>query len=153
MESGMSGEESPLQGDFDPEKLSLCVRVTLAANRASVDPVVAEVMETIRRVKCVDGKEDAIELALQEALANAVVHGAKEDPNQTVECIVACEENRGLIIIVRDPGPGFDVGAIPNCTIGENVYSNHGRGIFLINQLMDEVEFRKNGAEIHMVKK
>jgi len=153
MESGMSGEESPLQGDFDPEKLSLCVRVTLAANRASVDPVVAEVMETIRRVKCVDGKEDAIELALQEALANAVVHGAKEDPMKTVECVVACEEDRGLIIIVRDPGPGFDVGAIPNCTVGENVYSNHGRGIFLINQLMDKVEFRKNGAEIHMVKK
>jgi len=37
--------------------------------------------------------------------------------------------------------------------VGENVYSNHGRGIFLINQLMDEVQFRKNGTEIHMVKR
>jgi len=54
---------------------------------------------------------------------------------------------------VRDPGNGFDPKAIPGCTIGENVYSNHGRGIFLINQLMDEVEFRKNGTEIHMVKR
>src|SRR5580658_1518879 len=153
MESGMSGEESPLQGDFDPEKLSLCVRVTLAANRASVDPVVAEVMETIRRVKCVDGKEDAIELALQEALANAVVHGAKEDPTKIVECLVACDEQRGILIIVRDPGPGFDPQAIPSCTMGENLYSNHGRGIFLINQLMDEVQFHKNGTEIHMVKR
>ncbi len=153
MDFGASGEDSAPAGEFDPDKLTLCVRITLAANRGSVEPVVAQVMDTIRRVKCVDGKEDAIELALQEALANAVVHGAKEDPNKTVECIVACEENRGLIIIVRDPGPGFDVGAIPNCTVGENVYSNHGRGIFLINQLMDKVEFRKNGAEIHMVKK
>jgi serine/threonine-protein kinase RsbW len=153
MDPGVSGEGSASAGDFDPDKLSLCVRVTLAADRKSVEPVVTRVMETIRRVKCVDGKEDAIELALLEALANAVVHGAKEDPRKTVECIVACEEDRGLIIIVRDPGPGFDVNAIPNCTTGENVYSNHGRGIFLINQLMDHVEFRKNGAEIHMVKK
>jgi serine/threonine-protein kinase RsbW len=153
MESGVSGGGGALSGDFDPDKLTLCVRATLAANRASVEPVVTQVMETIRRVKCVDGKEDSIELALQEALANAVVHGAKEDPKKTVECIVACEPDRGLIIIVRDPGPGFDAAAIPNCTAGENVYSNHGRGIFLINQLMDKVEFRKNGAEIHMIKK
>lgn len=37
--------------------------------------------------------------------------------------------------------------------MGENLYSNHGRGIFLINQLMDEVKFNKNGTEIHMVKR
>ena len=46
-------------------------------------------MEVVREMKCVDGKEDAIELALQEALANAVIHGAKEDPTKTVECLVA----------------------------------------------------------------
>jgi anti-sigma regulatory factor (Ser/Thr protein kinase) len=37
--------------------------------------------------------------------------------------------------------------------VGENVYSEHGRGIYLINQLMDEVKFLKNGTEIRMVKK
>src|ERR1700730_4046905 len=153
MESGASPEEHSPEHDFDPEKLNLCVRVTLAADRKSVDPVVAQVMQTVRQMKNVDGKEDAIELALQEALANAVVHGAKEDPTKVVECLVACEEERGVMIIVRDPGPGFDPNAIPSCTVGENVYSNHGRGIFLINQLMDEVQFRKNGTEIHMVKR
>jgi anti-sigma regulatory factor (Ser/Thr protein kinase) len=152
--SSAGGSEEDFPGyDFDPSKLKLQVRVTLAANRESVDPVVAQVMETIRQVNCVDGKEDAIELALNEALANAVVHGAKEDPSKVVECLVACDEERGVIIIVRDPGPGFDPEAIPSCTRGENIYSNHGRGIFLINQLMDEVKFRKNGAEIHMVKR
>jgi serine/threonine-protein kinase RsbW len=147
-----AGEHSPEQ-DFDPDKLSLRVRVTLAADRTAVEPVVAQVMETVRQMKFVDGKDDAIELALQEALANAVVHGAKEDPTKIVECLVAGDEQRGLLIIVRDPGPGFDPDAIPICTVGENVYSNHGRGIFLINQLMDEVTFRKNGTEIHMVKR
>ena len=153
MEPGASSEEHFPEHDFDPAKLSLRVRVTLAADRKAVDPVVAQVMEAVRQMKGVDGKEDALELARQEALANAVVHGAKEDPTKVVECIVAYEEQRGILIIVRDPGPGFDPNAIPSCTMGENLYSNHGRGIFLINQLMDEVEFHKNGTEIHMVKR
>jgi serine/threonine-protein kinase RsbW len=153
MESGASADEQLPEHDFDPDKLSLRVRVQLAADRKSVDPVVQQVMQTVREMKCVNGKEDAIELALQEALANAVVHGAKEDPNKVVECLVACDDQRGVLIIVRDPGPGFDPAAIPSCTMGESLYSNHGRGIFLINQLMDKVEFHKNGTEIHMVKR
>ena len=153
MVNGVSPEEHFPEYDFNPDKLILRVRVTLAADRNAVEPVVAQVMKTIREVNCLDGKEDAIELALEEALANAVVHGAKEDPSKVVECLVACEEERGVIIIVRDPGPGFDPSAIPSCTVGENVFSNHGRGIFLINQLMDKVEFRRNGTEIHMVKR
>lgn len=153
MDAGDSPEEHLPEYDFDPNKLSLRVRVTLAADRKAVDPVVEQVMQAVREMKCVNGKEDAIELSLQEALANAVVHGAKEDPSKIVECVVACDEQRGILIIVRDPGPGFDPGAIPACTMGENLYSNHGRGIFLINQLMDEVKFHKNGTEIHMVKR
>jgi serine/threonine-protein kinase RsbW len=153
MDSGASTEEHFPEHDFDPEKLSLKVRVTLSADRRAVDPVVAQVMEAVRQIKCADGKEDAIELSFQEALANAVVHGAKEDPSKVVECVVACDEQRGILIIVRDPGPGFDPKAIPTCTVGQNLYSNHGRGIFLINQLMDEVQFHKNGTEIHMVKR
>jgi serine/threonine-protein kinase RsbW len=153
MESGDSSEEQLPEHDFDPAQLDLRVRVTLSADRKAVDPVVEQVMEYVRKMKNVEGKEDAIELALQEALANAVVHGAKEDPTKVVECIVACDEQRGLLIIVRDPGPGFDPQGIPSCTMGENLYSNHGRGIFLINQLMDEVKFHKNGTEIHMVKR
>jgi len=153
MPAGESAEEQLPEYDFDPAKLTLRVRVTLAADRKAVDPVVEQVMDAVREMKCANGKEDAIELALQEALANAVVHGAKEDPSKTVECIVACDEQRGILIIVRDPGEGFDPKNIPTCTVGENLYSNHGRGIFLINQLMDEVKFRKNGTEIHMVKR
>jgi serine/threonine-protein kinase RsbW len=153
MEAGDSPEEHLPEYDFDPEKLSLRVRVTLAADRNAVDPVVEQVMHAVREMKSVNGKEEAIELALQEALANAVVHGAKEDPTKVVECLVMCDEQRGLLIIVRDPGEGFDPQGIPTCTMGENLYSNHGRGIFLINQLMDEVKFHKNGTEIHMVKR
>jgi serine/threonine-protein kinase RsbW len=153
MPSADSPDQSLPEKDFDPDQLTLVLRVTLAADRKAVDPVVQSVMEVVREMEGVDGKEDAIELSLQEALANAVIHGAKEDPNKVVECMVGRDRERGILIVVRDPGTGFNPGTIPGCTVGENVYSNHGRGIFLINQLMDEVEFRKNGTEIHMVKR
>src|SRR5580704_10526562 len=126
MPSSDSSEPPLPEKDFDPEKLALILRVTLSADRKAVDPVVQEVMAVVRQMNGVDGKEDAIELAHQEA---------------------------GILIIVRYPGDGFTPEVIPSCTVGENVYSNHGRGIFLINQLMDKVEFRKNGTEIRMVKR
>jgi serine/threonine-protein kinase RsbW len=153
MSSSDSAEQSLPEKDFDPDQLALVLRVTLSADRRAVDPVVQEIMAVVRQMKDVDGKDDAIELSLQEALANAVIHGAKEDPTQTVECVVSSDEERGILIVVRDPGAGFSPESIPGCTVGENVYSNHGRGIFLINQLMDQVEFRKNGTEIRMVKR
>jgi serine/threonine-protein kinase RsbW len=139
--------------NFDSDKLVLKLKISLSAVRTAVDPVVQNVMDVVRNMHCADGKEDDIELALTEALANAVVHGAKEDPKKVVECIVACDEKHGMLIMVRDPGPGFDPQALPDPCCGENVYSNHGRGIYLINQLMDEVKFHKNGTEIHMVKR
>jgi serine/threonine-protein kinase RsbW len=138
---------------FDAEKLELKLAVTLAADRDAVDPVVRSVMNLVREMKCALGREDDIELALTEALANAVVHGAKSDPSKVIECDVAYDEQHGMLIVVRDPGPGFDPSKISDPCQGENVYSSHGRGIYLINQLMDEVQFHKNGTEIHMRKR
>jgi len=143
--------DSPEIHQFDSGKLQL--KVTLAADRNAVDPVVQSVMNLVRQVHCEAEKYDAIELALTEALANAVVHGAKGDPSKIVECDVVCNEDKSMLIMVRDPGTGFNPGEIPDPLRGESVYSDHGRGIFLINQLMDEVKFLKNGTEIHMIKK
>jgi serine/threonine-protein kinase RsbW len=110
-------------------------------------------MEVVRKMQCAAGKEDAIELALTEALANAVVHGCRCDPSKLVECCVMCDETRGMLIVVRDPGTGFDPQSLPSPVVGESIFQDHGRGIFLINQLMDEVKFHKGGAEIHMIKR
>ena len=154
MENSFPSSEEPLQScNFDAEKLNLKLSVTLSADRDAVEPVIRNVMNVVREMKCAQGSEEAIELALTEALANAIVHGAKSDPSKVIECDVACDEQRGMLIVVRDPGPGFDAAEIANPCHGENIYSNHGRGIFLINQLMDEVQFHKNGTEIHMLKR
>jgi serine/threonine-protein kinase RsbW len=157
MEDSFPATEQPSQPPqacaFDAKKLVLKLSVTLAGDRDAVDPVVRSVMEVVRELNCAPGREDDIELALTEALANAVVHGAKSDPSKVVECDVACDEQHGILIVVRDPGPGFDPAKIADPCHGENIYSNHGRGIYLINQLMDEVQFHKNGTEIHMLKR
>ena len=139
--------------EFEHDKLLLKLRVTMAADPGAVMPVVEGIMDVVRNTNVATGKEFEIELALNEALANAVVHGCKKDPTKLVECVVMADEHHGLLIVVRDPGSGFDPANIPNPIVGKNVYANHGRGIFLINQLMDEVSFDRGGAEIRMRKK
>jgi len=56
------------------------------------------------------------------------------------------------VIVVRDPGPGFDVAAVPNPLEGDNLFKESGRGVFLINQLMDTVEFTEEGRKVLMRK-
>jgi len=126
--------------------------VTISADPKAISGVVDGVMLIAREMKCAEGSEFQVELALREALANAIVHGCNNDPSKKVECCVACSESSDIMIVVRDPGHGFGLGAVPNPLAPENLESTHGRGIYLINQLMDEVAFERNGAEIRMRK-
>lgn len=135
---------------FDRSKIVL--RMSISADPRTISPVVEAVLKIVREMQCAVGKEFEIEIALREALANAIQHGCCNDPSKTVECCVACDEQQGLLLIVRDPGSGFDPLALANPTREQNLYSDHGRGIFLINTLMDEVRFERGGSEIHMRK-
>ncbi len=148
----MSPEELP-RCEFDRDKLILQLQTTLPADVNSIGPAVDGVMQLVRHMGCAHGKEFEVETALREALANAMTHGCKGDPDRQVQFSVCCDEARGMLIVVRDPGTGFDPASIPNPVVGRQVYSTHGRGIFLINQLMDEVRFERGGTEIHMKKK
>lgn len=94
-----------------------------------------------------------VELALDEALANAIRHGCKGDPTKQVRCIVTTDASGEVLIVVRDPGPGFDATSVPNPLEGDNVLKPSGRGVFLINQLMDQVEFADGGRELQMRKR
>lgn len=102
-----------------------------------------------------DWPEDEIikvDLALQEALANGIRHGCKGDPAKHIQCIVTADASGELLIVVRDPGPGFDASSVPNPLEGDNILKSSGRGVFLINQLMDEVAFADGGRELQMRK-
>ena len=126
--------------------------VTISADPNGISAVVDGVMQITRGMRCAEGAEFQVELALREALANAILHGCNNDPSKKVECCVACTESSDIMIVVRDPGQGFALSAVPDPLAAENIHSTHGRGIYLINQLMDEVSFDRNGAEIRMRK-
>jgi serine/threonine-protein kinase RsbW len=138
---------------FDPDRLLLKLDFKLPGRVEAIQPAVDEIMGVVGAQECAVGKEFEVEVALLEALANAVKYGCDSDPTKSVEVCVACEEGRGMLIIVRDPGSGFDPATIASPVTGENLFFNHGRGIFLINELMDEVEYRGGGTEIWMRKK
>jgi serine/threonine-protein kinase RsbW len=147
----MSAENSS-KCEFNTDELILRLDLTLPADVNEINPVVRRIMAIVSSMECGSGKEFEIETALREALANAVVHGCKGDPGQRIQVAVGCDESRGMLIIVRDPGSGFDPRDIPSPTQGKNLFRSHGRGIYLINELMDEVRFEKGGTEIWMRK-
>lgn len=137
---------------FDSGELALRVDVEVPCEVQAITPVCGRIMAEVVQMGCAKEKHFEIELALQEALANAVRHGCKGNPDQHVRVQAGCDPARGMIVVVRDPGSGFDPAAIPSPTVGERLYSAGGRGIFLINQLMDEVRYERGGTEIWMRK-
>jgi len=143
-------EDDLPQCDFDSGDLLVKVDMTLPGDVNAISPVVERVMGVVNEMGCAAGREFEIELALREALANAIEHGSGHDPSKEVQCCVACDKARGMLIVVRDPGPGFDPSSIPSPVVGQNLFSTGGRGIYLINQLMDEVRFERGGTEIRM---
>jgi serine/threonine-protein kinase RsbW len=119
-----------------------------------IAPIVEQVIAlSARELGEADDKHLQIGLALQEALANAVIHGAKSDASKKFQCWVATDPDKGVLIVVRDPGPGFDLSTMPDPRTTDGLSLDHGRGTFMIRRLMDEVHFERNGAEIHMSKK
>jgi len=126
--------------------------MTFQAETSAIDTVTDGVMQVLSDNKWVGQNEFAIETALREALANAIRHGCKLDPTKRVQCCVTCDESGEVLIVVRDPGTGFDVSAVPDPTSAQNKVKSSGRGVFLINELMDEVRYADEGREIHMRK-
>ena len=138
--------------EFVAKDLVVRLDMDLVGDVHAIDPAVRAIMEIAGQMSCGKGNEFEIETAVRESLANAIVHGCQQDRKRTVKISVGCDEGRGMIIVVRDPGRGFDPSKLPNPVEGEQLFSESGRGIFLINRLMDEVRFRKGGAEIWMRK-
>jgi serine/threonine-protein kinase RsbW len=109
-------------------------------------------MRLIEWSHCVNGEEPAVELALREALNNAVVHGNGTDAHKLVHVRCRCESGKGVSLIVSDQGQGFDPNALPDPLVAENLETECGRGILLMKQSMDEVSFKGHGTEVHMRK-
>jgi serine/threonine-protein kinase RsbW len=89
-------------------------------------------------------------VGLTEALANAMLYGNGRDPQKRVR-VVACLTSQRIEIQVTDEGRGFNPDAVLDPTLPANRVRPGGRGIFLIRQLMDRVEFNDRGNSITMI--
>lgn len=110
------------------------------------------ISEKLRRLAIPEEKQTEIVLAVQEALANAVVHGCKNDASKEVCCRLEQYADGRILIVVSDPGLGYKTGELPDPHRTDRIYHDHGRGVYLICQLMDDVSFERNGSEIRMWK-
>lgn len=91
-----------------------------------------------------------IYIATVEAVNNSIVHGNKEDVNKSVYLEMQ-KDGSQIKIYVKDEGEGFDYENIPDPTKPENLENIHGRGIYLMNHLADEVNFYNEGTVVEMV--
>jgi serine/threonine-protein kinase RsbW len=132
-----------------------CVEMerVLPSKVAAVSPFVDKLMLLIKKCRCTPGNETDIEIALREALENAVIHGNHEDPRKHVYVMCRCKAEEEVSIIVKDEGEGFDSNALPDPTAPGAIELSHGRGIYLMKAFMDEVRFEQSGAVVHMRKK
>jgi len=88
-------------------------------------------------------------IATVEAVNNSIVHGNKEDVNKRVFLSFHMDEDT-VQILVEDQGEGFDYSNLPDPTKPENLENIHGRGIYLMQHLADEVHFYKEGRLVQM---
>ena len=88
-------------------------------------------------------------IAITEAVNNAITHGNKGDQSKDVTLRLSLEQNT-LVCEVDDQGNGFNYESLPDPTSPENLEMEHGRGVFLMKALADELEFEENGSLVRL---
>ena len=127
--------------------------MTIPADAAAIPAVTEGVNAMLTQKHWPQDQIMAIELALQEAVANGIRHGCGGDATKQVQCTVNITSDGEVIITVRDPGQGFDPSCVANPLAPENMLKPSGRGNFLINGLMDDVQYADGGRELQMKKR
>lgn len=107
-----------------------------------------------RKLGFAENERMDIAIAVTEAVNNAIFHGNHQQPDKQVTLRFEYDES-SLRIIVRDQGTGFDPEAVDDPLTPENLTKPNGRGLLILESLMDsvEVEPTPHGTEVTMVKR
>jgi serine/threonine-protein kinase RsbW len=170
------GAVNYLRSPYDKEELCSIVEKTLAYKLRFVDdlkvlPYVHEkiefelpsdvslmngvlqyLIERVSKLGVIKPERSNLFIALDEAFVNAVKHGNKNDPTKLVR-ITAELSPKEARFTVEDEGEGFNVQQIPDPRDPENLFKSSGRGVLLIYNIMDEVEYNARGNRLTMVKR
>ena len=95
-----------------------------------------------------EDKAETFKLVLSEAVTNAVVHGNEEDESKKVDVTVTVTD-KAITADVIDEGEGFDPDEKKDPLKEENLLDTSGRGVFLIREFADHVEYKKSGTHVH----
>jgi serine/threonine-protein kinase RsbW len=137
----------------DKDMLALRFYEVIPSTFEALDEVIDTLMILARDMKCHSNSLDEIELAMREALANAIIHGNQQDPNKRVAVRAYCQPDRGILLVIDDEGSGYNPAKVPNPTGAECLLQTHGRGLFMMRRLMDKVRISRKGTRITLVKK
>lgn len=121
----------------------------------TVATAAAAVAEFLSRSGITEDAAFGIDMAVREAVTNAVVHGNQKDENKTVDVTLKSSPD-AVEISVHDQGTGFNPETVPDPTAEENILKASGRGIFFMRSFMDEVDWLirpGGGTTVRMLKR
>jgi serine/threonine-protein kinase RsbW len=129
--------------------------LSLPSRIEAVDAAAAAVAEFISRSGISEEAAFRIDMAVREAVTNAVLHGNRQEESKAVELTLKSSPD-AIEISVHDQGQGFNPEEVPDPTKEENLLKSSGRGIFFMRNFMDEVDWsiRPNGGTtVRLVKR
>jgi serine/threonine-protein kinase RsbW len=130
------------------------VHVAIASRFENIELVQVAVEASLDLLALDEETSHRIALAVREAVANAIKHGNRENPEKRVEveCVLRADQ---VVVRIEDQGEGFDPTRLPDPLKAENLLKPSGRGIFFMNQFMDEIDytFGSDGGTIVTMKK
>jgi len=133
---------------------ALSGHVVIHSRVEEIGPCVDAIVDLGKSSGCVsDDNQNDLEVSLFESLANAVLHGNRQDPAKQVHVDYHFHPGKEISFVIKDEGPGFDPTQVADPTAGENIEAEHGRGILLMKTFMDEVRYENGGKEVHLRKK
>lgn len=131
------------------------IELVLPSRIGAVADAASAAAEFVKRSGLGEDAAFGIDLAVREAVTNAILHGNRQDEAKSV--VVHFKSSPDAIeITVRDQGAGFDPGSIPDPTDPQNILKASGRGILFMRTFMDEVEWLQHaegGTAVRMTKK
>jgi serine/threonine-protein kinase RsbW len=128
------------------------IEFELPSDLALMNGILEYLQERVAKLGLIRPERSNLFIALDEAFVNAVKHGNKNDPNKLLK-ITAELSAKEASFTVEDEGEGFDIREIPNPCDPANLFRTSGRGVLLIYNIMDEVEYNAQGNRVKMVKR
>src|SRR5436190_6284657 len=128
------------------------IEFELPSDLMLMNGVLQYLLARVSRLGIVTPDRSNLFIALDEAFVNAVKHGNKNDPTKLVR-ITAELTPQEASFTVEDEGEGFDINQIPDPCDPANLFRASGRGVLLIYNIMDEVEYNAQGNRVKMVKR